>query len=262
MSAQGRQDKLRVMQDAVASCMRKQGFQYVPSVPPQSDDQTKAPSTYAEMKAYRTKYGFGYFAGYVYPNDPNLDGASSTYTDPNDAIVAKLTPSQKQAYDKALHGKANEKEGDEDPNSCSAQGEKAAGMTRPPAGNADQLNALYQRQNQEFNTDPKLVAAARTYASCLRGKGYIMSGTSPSEVESVVEAPFAQKRVQMTDSFSRKLDVDTARPLMNNEIKAALDDLECGKNYFPLANALRKKQDAAMAKIPGTKQYNHQHGLQ
>ncbi|MGW8552590.1 hypothetical protein [Streptomyces tubercidicus] len=250
------------MQDAIASCMRKQGFQYVPSVPPQSDEQTKVPSTYAEMKAYRTKYGFGYFAAYVYPNDPNLDGSSSTETDPNEAVVAKLTPSQRQAYDKALHGNASEKKGNEDPNSCSARGQKAAGITQPPAGNTDQLNALSQRQLQEFNADPQLVAAARTYASCLRGKGYITTDTSPMAVETVMAEPFAQKRVQMTDSFSRKLDAGTARPLMNNEIKAALDDLECGKNYFPRANTLRKKQEAAMAKIPGTKEYNQQHGLQ
>ncbi|MEV5484488.1 MULTISPECIES: hypothetical protein [Streptomyces] len=261
MSAQGRQDKLRVMEDAVAACMRKQGFRYVPAVPPQSDE-TKTPSTYAEMKAYRKKYGFGYFAAYVYPNDPHLDGASSTYTDPNQAIVAKLTPGQKKAYDKALHGNESEKKGNGDPNSCNARGEKAAGITRPPAGNDDQINALHERQRQEFNTDPQLVAAAQTYASCLRGKGYIVAGTNPSAVENTVEGPFAQKRVQMTDSFSRKLGADTARPLMNNEIKAALDDLECGKKYFPRAQALQKRQSAAMADIPGTKEYAEKRGLQ
>lgn len=99
--------KQYLLENAIAACMKKQGFTYTPVAP---EDPAASWATdgadYALTKKYRQKYGFGIFSGIVYPNDASAPGSAGARKDsgktPNAAYVETLTPDQKTSYNKAL----------------------------------------------------------------------------------------------------------------------------------------------------------------
>lgn len=65
--------KTYIMENALAACMKKQGFTYTPHVVVPSTDDPLAGmdgEDYAVSKKFRQKYGFGTYAADAYPNDP------------------------------------------------------------------------------------------------------------------------------------------------------------------------------------------------
>lgn len=97
------------LQNAIAACMKKKGFPYTPVAP---EDPAASWATdgadYGLTKKYRQKYGFGVYAGVVYPDDPQAPGSEAARDDanlsPNADYVATLTSAQKAAWDKAMGG--------------------------------------------------------------------------------------------------------------------------------------------------------------
>ena len=61
-----------VRENAIAACMKKEGFTYTPHVTeaPPADVNPGDGEDYAAAKKYRQKYGFGNYAPAVYPDDP------------------------------------------------------------------------------------------------------------------------------------------------------------------------------------------------
>lgn len=99
--------KQYLLENAIAACMKKQGFTHTPVAP---EDPTASWTTdgadYALTKEYRRKYGFGIYAGIAYPDDAGASGSAAARQGsdrtPNADYVDTLTPEQKAAYDKAL----------------------------------------------------------------------------------------------------------------------------------------------------------------
>ncbi|MCF3964185.1 hypothetical protein [Streptomyces fuscigenes] len=232
-------------QNAVAGCMRKQGFPYTPTVAgitaPVSAVDGK---DYALAKRFREKYGFGVYAGAVYPDDPKapMSRASQADETPNADYAATLTPAQRDAYEKALGGvrkpSAPGGRGGQEPGGC--LGKAIRQVEGPPESaarqRAEQEDALRKDQadGQYLNGDPQLVSLAQSYAACLRKQGIPVTTTQPTSIGDMVKF---QASATAPGSGAGKLTPQEATPRLTREIHLALQDLECGKKfraaYFP-----------------------------
>lgn len=252
---QAKEDKL---EDMIADCMKQRGFTYVahPSVVDDSSGRSAnwirgtdpALVPYAQLKTFREKYGFGIYSADVYPHDPQVAmRRSDPSANPNNAIIAALSPAQKQAYDVAMNGPGPEaKAGQPAPPSVPAAQQGCAEKASLAVYGDSSQNAQAQQQQaassdaayRDFQTNPQLVAAAQTYASCLRQQGYQVSSALPGDVDRVMQQTVLQQR---RNAGGDTIDANTARAGLQNEIKMALADLECGKSYEALAKPFVQK---------------------
>lgn len=241
----------------LAACMKQAGFAYVPYVPvTRPQDAGDADRDYQRAREMRAKYGFGAFAGYVYPGDPAVPGSGvESSRDPNDATYQALTPDQKAAWDLALMGTSDRAQSKQ----VMLSGKGCMGRTRTKVyGDQAKIDADSKAQadqarlsRQNLNGDPELVRLAQGYASCLRGKGYNVTTNAVTEIRTALQFEWFGKAGQMTKPAVQRdpapgatateeppsLAPDIARAQLTQEIQAALADLDCGKDfraaYFP-----------------------------
>ncbi|GAB2455638.1 hypothetical protein ACFP51_00335 [Streptomyces pratens] len=241
--------KQYLLENAIAACMKKQGFTYTPVAP---EDPAASWSTdgadYELTKKYRQKYGFGIYAGIVYPGDAGASGSAAARQDsdrmPNADYVDTLTPEQKAAYNEALGAIPDPKTGEKNWTGCQGEADKkvygsASAQERDTAtANRNQANA------QALNGDPKLVALAQSYASCLRKEGISVTTTQPTGIGEMVKLQAfsstpagASGAVDESGKARESLSKEEALPLLTTDIELAMRDLECGKEfraaYFP-----------------------------
>ncbi len=109
---EGRAQQLE-QEEAVAACMREEGFEYTPvdysAQGPQVVDD--AAELYNDPKAFGEKYGYGVVHNYELYEEPNFnaDGELSYagdegFVDPNGEYQQTLSPSEQQAYQELLYG--------------------------------------------------------------------------------------------------------------------------------------------------------------
>ncbi|MEV0787206.1 hypothetical protein AB0I52_30430 [Streptomyces sp. NPDC050423] len=239
--------KQYLLENAIAACMKKQGFTYTPVAPENAADSwATAGADYALTKKYRQKYGFGIYAGIVYPDDAGARGGAAARRDqvetPNSSYVKTLTPEQKSAYNKALGGPPDPKAGEKDWTGCVGEANKKV----YGSASAEERSTTSENQNranaQALNGDPKLVALAQTYASCLKKEGIPVTTTQPTGIGEMVKlqaigSAQAGPPVVAEGNTQKSLSKEEALPLLTNDIELAMRDLECGKEfraaYFP-----------------------------
>ncbi|MFI7225410.1 hypothetical protein ACIBO5_19520 [Nonomuraea angiospora] len=231
---------------AKADCMKQKGFKYVayvtPHKPATEDDKSRASGNYQAMRKYREKYGFGVFAEYIYPDTFGTRDAGPD-SNPNGKIQSSLSKAQMQAYRKAM-------------DACQVSAaNKVLGLKLKSTDdfNRAQFRASVRARKTTLNTDPELVELATAMATCLKGKGYAVGDTAPVAMSDQGQKTWLAKqdklgREQMDDVpdvappakddevpmyYVPTLNPDEAKPYLAKEIKAALDDLECGKDFYP-----------------------------
>ncbi|MDR8407573.1 hypothetical protein MTP10_02325 [Nonomuraea sp. 3-1Str] len=255
-------DKRHQLEAAKADCMKQQGFKYVPHVTSQGPDteesRKRTSGDYQALRKYREKYGFGVFAMHVYPKEmgnPQVK-PDDAEIDPNMKIQSGLSEAQTKAYRKA-----------KDTCMTTAVGQVLGLKVK---SEMDLYNAQNRAMNRALkgaiNGDPDMVELAAAMATCLKGKGYTVGDTSPVAMnESGQKAFLAQEdrlgREQLDDvpdvappakdgelpmTYAPTLTPEQARPYLAKEIKAALDDLECGKDFY---RAYMPKQAAIVQRI-------------
>ncbi|WP_343955098.1 hypothetical protein [Nonomuraea longicatena] len=217
----GSTDKQREREAQLATCMKGKGFTYHPNVSgPDLPDAVKQEMSgdYSGMRKYREKYGFGFAASLVYPND-NVGRISRQMgdggDDPNSKVVAGLSKQQREVYFDTM-------------TTCrleminKATGKKLKSMEEAAKAQGELIKQIISR---EIDGDPKLVELADTFAGCLKGKGYRVGSQRPSDIATSTEKPFMKE-------LGASSEPDGARALLQREIKAALEDLECGKDFY------------------------------
>ena len=243
---QGQERKYRI-EAIIADCMKQKGFRYVPYIPPpakESEEELKRESgDYAAMKAYREKYGFGVWASIVYPKEFGNPAAKpdNAPVDPNRGIQASLSATQLRSYRNAR-------------DTCNAKAVKEVTGTEVTGSiwqNGEQINKrIAQLRARELDGDPQLADLAARMASCLRSKGYQVQSATPSALgdrgeqrhRAELNRIAQEKTPQVKDTLKRiknaivvpNMTADEARPYLAREIKEALDDLECGKDFYPV----------------------------
>ncbi|MEV4580824.1 hypothetical protein AB0K16_47100 [Nonomuraea jabiensis] len=118
--------------------------------------------------------------------------------------------------------------------------------------NRARFRASVRARKTTLNTDPELVELATAMAACLKGKGYAVGDTAPVAMSDQGQRTWQLKqdklgREQMDDVpdvappaeddkvpmyYVPTLTPEEARPYLAKEIRQALDDLECGKDFY------------------------------
>ncbi|WP_146103898.1 hypothetical protein [Nonomuraea solani] len=239
-------DNKHRLETAKADCMKQKGFKYIPYVRPEkqeSDEERKrASGDYQAMRKYRAKYGYGVFAMHVYPKEMK-NPAVEPEPDPNMKVQSQLSAAQAQSYRKAADG-------------CMiAAAKQVLGLELKSFDDYfAQMNVASERAaDEQLNSDPGLVESAGAMATCLKGKGYSITDTKPTAMAERGQRVFLtqedkigreqspdvpdvappRKEGEIPMMYQPTLTPEEARPHLNKEIKAALDDLECGKDFYP-----------------------------
>lgn len=252
-------DRKHQVEAAKADCMKQKGFKYVAYVapePPESEEsRSRASGNYQAMRKYRAKYGFGVFAIHVYPKElrnPQVEPEPN----PNMKIQSGLSKAQHQSYRKAM-------------DACQTTAVKQVlGLDLKPG--MDYYNehglAVNRALKSTINSDPKLMELAGAMATCLKGKGYAVGDTAPvamsergqkaflaqedklgrEQRDDVPDVAPPVKEGELPMMYAPTLTPEQAKPYLNKEIKAALDDLDCGKDFYP---AYLPKQSAVVRQV-------------
>ncbi|GGK67931.1 hypothetical protein Ppa06_28950 [Planomonospora parontospora subsp. parontospora] len=234
-------DVRRQIETERAACMKRKGFRYeihVPAPRKVGDDERRAGSgDYEAMKRVRQKYGFKIFAKFVYPGDPAAERYFVLPHGTNDGIKQSLSETQAVAWEEA-------------DNDCRTEVvRKVLGKTVTTMEDYySQLNRRLEQADRETNSDPRLIGLAQDFADCLKGKGYPVSSARPTDMREAgaramekeanrIGRSQAENPVDevggMEATYEPELTVEQARPYLAREIKAALDDLECGRDFYP-----------------------------
>lgn len=227
-------------ENMIADCMKSKGFRYVPH--PLNFDSGEQISRYAGMlyvlepadqvRAFRAKYGFGGYSKLVYPNDPAVTvRAPDPSQNPNNGIRDALDPAQQKAYDKALNGDgAGGKMGDKAPKGTDMGCGGEASLKYYGSGPSENEQAANRREYAKFANDPAVVKAAQKYGDCLKAKGYRVKRAQPGWVEQEMFTTWSDKAAD-----AGSVSASAAQAGLTKEIKAALDDLDCGAEYATIA---------------------------
>jgi hypothetical protein len=215
------------MEQVKADCMKQKGFKYVAYVAPQRPEPDL--STYEAMKTYRQKYGFGVFSQYVYPKDPltgSIESAEAAQgDDPNAQIMAKLNNSQFDSYNEAIKG-------------CVGRAAKEVLNKEVESvldGAMQMREAREELEAAEIDGDSALISLAAGFADCLGGKGRRVPSTKPMALAKRGDTEFMDQLKKLSGKSEHRAPDMTpaqARSRLDQEIKAALEDLECGKEFY------------------------------
>ena len=240
------------IENLIADCMKQQGFTYIPhpSVYETADSpRLRYGGGYSylqpdsDVRKWREKYGFGFAATLVYPNDPQVQ-QRETAANPNDAIVAALDSARKKAYNKAFSGAANGEGYDPKTASRKDAGKLEKDFNNSCQGKASELRTKDAKAAQpstakkaanhklvlKFRNDSDVADVAQKYSDCLKGRGYKVSfdNTEPISVYSAVTQSLSQNYEAATKNKS------AAKQALTKEIKLALDDVDCRTAYAKL----------------------------
>lgn len=241
--------KQYLLENAIAACMKKQGFTYTPVAP---EDPAASWATdgadYELTKKHRQKYGFGVYAGIVYPDDAGASGSAAARQNsdqtPNADYMDTLTPEQKDAYNEALGAFPDPKAGEKNWTGCQGEADKKVYGSASAQERGTEATNRNQANAQALNGDPKLVALAQSYASCLRKEGISVTTTQPTGIGEMVKLQAlsstpagAIPSVDKDGNTQEPMSKEEALPLLTKDIELAMRDLECGKEfravYFP-----------------------------
>lgn len=181
----------REVEERIARCMRKQGFEYVPR-PVERPEKSEYDKAY-ELPPDKFAEQYGYGISTLMWDDPAV--GSGQNKDPNDAIRSKLSKQAKKAYDRALHGDGNMgmvmqsdggavakavrpgKPGKDEDAGCVGNAHDQVFGSGPDDfmeqqqkfdGLFEDLDALRQR----IDADPRVQDAAEAWSNCMADKGH------------------------------------------------------------------------------------------
>ncbi|ACZ91193.1 hypothetical protein [Streptosporangium roseum] len=248
------QDRRRQMEAAIGDCMKQKGFKYNPDTPPsgqKTDEESRREAgDYEALRKHREKYGFGIYTGYAYPGDKQAGGVDFGKQDPNNPIMMALSRVQLESW-RATR------------DTCySAAVKKFTGKTvRSEFDLYEQAEAAREQvQARELDGDARLLDLAAEFGDCLKTKGVKVRSLKPTAVASANETAlreemYALGEKQRTDRgvnlpdrirtlageqgdtgstvrLMPSLSPGEAMPYLAREVKIALDDLECGRDFY------------------------------
>ncbi|WP_283133607.1 hypothetical protein [Rhizohabitans arisaemae] len=249
VSPQPTADKRREIETKKADCMKQKGFKYIAYVPkPEPDAVVKARlGDYAAMKEHRAKYGFDIFSVSVY-GIADTPGVENLTDNPNAALAGELSEAQSAAFSKA---------GGE----CQVQAVNAVlGKNfRSDEEIYQEADRVREREEHALDADPGLVRLAPGYADCLKAKGHRIGNTKPTKVVTALRDLFRGELLALMQektggSGQLRMDLLTAeeaKPYLAREIKAALEDLECGKEFHAIYGPKNARITAASEELVG-----------
>ncbi|MDP9848948.1 hypothetical protein [Streptosporangium lutulentum] len=228
--------KRRQMEAMRADCMKQKGFKYIPNVPAppktvSEERRLELAGDYPAMLKYREKHGFGVYFALAYPDDPE-EGIPDPISDPNMELAQSLSKTQynaRNAADNACYAAAF----------TALTGKKVSSMDDV----STQADTLYIKTKERLlDGDPQLVELAGDFGDCLKSKGYPVASLKPTamtfntwDIFEKERTAYLTKRTKSGEAQTfeaMRMSPDEARLHLPKEIKASLDDLECGKDFY------------------------------
>lgn len=246
-------------QEAVARCMKAQGFDYTP-VPPQ--EPMEPPKLDLTDRGWVEKYGYG-----ITTRDEEPDVMPD---DPNRKRIEAMSKKQREAYQKALYGKGGgmavtraggggvpmSGSGDGD-SGCSGTAQKEVFPDAKPV-DFEEFQDLFDaigKLDQQVAADPRVAPLITEWAGCLAGAGY--SGfTKIDDAQESIMKKWADLngweyddggdtgRVTMgrpADGQGEGPDPEKVAKLRAEELKLALADVGCRGDYPKTSETVRKE---------------------
>ena len=174
------------VQEAIRTCMKAEGFEYVPVDPSQNGMSMKFDEDDSiSMKERRTK-GYGISTGFMMKARP-----ASRQDDPNAKIRDALSEADQDAYDVAMMGAETAAQMKAAKGASGASGvggiriSRQAGENGSPTdqgcmgkaqsevpGGPEQLGDDLKEMQERAQADPRLIAKLKDWASCMADGGY------------------------------------------------------------------------------------------
>lgn len=217
------------VEEAIAGCMRAQGFDYVPYVdpgrfapPPAVDDlgEGLSPVDFAR------EYGYGRFTERAAEADAAFleQAAEAQVADPNAPILAALSPEDQEAYRRTLFG---DQQFGGDGTGCYGEADDAVTSAADAAGTELVVAAGAELQERVY-ADPRMVEATAAWSACMAQRGQRFA--APEDIVAWLDGEgqaFAEQ-FQMEDSTGSQEDQDARQAeLAESEIAIAVADAEC-----------------------------------
>ncbi|MEU0569074.1 hypothetical protein ABZ297_27370 [Nonomuraea sp. NPDC005983] len=222
------------MESIRATCMKEQGFRYLPEPVIKhkwtKEERARLAGDYEALRAYRAKYGFGVWSKLVFPDDKvvNPDSGESR----NNKTMMSLSPSELKKYRAA-------------DNTCFSKAVKEVlgKSVSSFAGYLDKLDAALEHEVGALDSDKKLAQLGKEFAGCLKiaetrpsvlaERGRTAFRKEATEVARTKQPDPIPKHLQGENFFMKPmLSPEEAKPYLDKEVDAALADLECGKAFY------------------------------
>lgn len=229
----------RARQEAIAACMKREGFEYIPQDPSQYIQFESPDGEEYGSDEWTAKYGFG-ISTQRFPQSalgPELVGyddsqfGPSMEDDPNMKIQQALSPEEQAAYQEALYGDMSAFEVDPtlseeeqakamedvqfEPGGC--EGEAMNGSEdlsqKVYEEFGDEMDAMYER----MQSDPRIVEAERKVKDCVADKGLEYPGQE--EVYTMFEDRLTEIDAQVTYPGAELTEEDVAK-MSEEELQA------------------------------------------
>lgn len=219
------QDLERRLEEAVAACMKAQGFDYQPvnsaeMVQAQVGGEDLSPEEYAAT------YGYG-ITTYEEAGD------ESGSTDPNQATYEALSEAEREAWDTALWGDTLDVEAEEaesfTPGGCYGEAwDEVYGKI--PA----ELQQALMAMEEQVSSDPRYVKAEAEWAGCMRRAGHEFASTDEpvDAIGEKAQAQFTDLRAAAADDDAADLDTAAWDALRAEEIAVAKADQACRAEFL------------------------------
>lgn len=167
------------MEEAVAACMTEQGFEYVPDTSGYQYIDPEATDPPSGSREFAVLYGYGFAA---LPDE--MRSESTPGANPNDAIMAAMTPEELEAYQRALVGDAAGSgagvEGDVELGGCyGAARAKVWGNREEDPVRVALEDEIARIDTDAAPTDAAVSAAAGRWSECMSEAGYPGLATPP-----------------------------------------------------------------------------------
>ncbi len=248
----------RARQEAIAACMKTEGFEYIPQDPSQYIQFESPDGVEYGSDEWTAKYGFG-ISTQRFPQSalgPDLIGYDESQMglgvdDPNMKIRDALSPEEQAAYDEALYGDMSAFEIDPtlseeeqtkamedmqyEPGGCEGEAMNAADNPSQKVYTefSDEMDAMYER----IQADPRIVEAEQKVKDCVAGKGLEYPGQE--EVYTMFEDRLTEIDAQVTypgadlteDDFAAMSEeeltaLSSQPPVIPDEAKAKLAEVQ------------------------------------
>ncbi|MFG3436241.1 hypothetical protein ACGF0J_03260 [Nonomuraea sp. NPDC047897] len=215
------------------ACMTERGLDYVASPELrhtwQPGERERLAGDLEALRAYRARYGFGVWSPNVYPKDKVVNPVK--HENPNNKMLMSLSAGELKKWRAA----------DE---SCFSRAVKEVlGKTVTSQDDYhDQLEAAVRKSLSVLDQDKQLVRLGKQFAACLG-----VSRTEPTALDGLSHAKIVRQASDVakkawkgelpkgdTVVFRPNLKPAQAKPYLDSEIKSALKDLECGRDFYPV----------------------------
>ena len=258
------QEQQKKREELVATCMKKNGFEYTPDVQSMTSFVGSGEEWKPDDRQWVSQWGYG---AVDFPGRDDAPDPSATWVDPNADYLSTLSDSEKQAFSDALWGKAPSAPVDDatadaapawDWKAAGCQGAAQHEVSGEDPSQSDEFAPLMNAMNelwQQTGTEPGMSEVNRDWSLCMEESGHPGFSTQPDAATSIhneVSALWTTDGNASSDATAAP-DEEALATLKKKEIELALADLDCREKTDYTTHAQEAQAEAETAFVAAHK---------